>query len=197
MSDPYTDYNWITDRLAVGGFIHEAHDDLPFDAILSLETAAPAVLRELVKSGRVDYQWRSIIDRACDEPHDEVVRRFDEAAAQIDRWLRDDKRVLVHCYAGVSRSVTAVVWYLVRYQNLPWDEAMALVKDRREIANPAVAFEVALRLETGETLSEEWIERRIEEHRALLLELNVDSSAEEIWDALEQQGTFQRRQRVS
>jgi protein-tyrosine phosphatase len=194
MSEPYKDYDWITDRLAVGGFVHESHDELPFDAILSLETSAPAVLRDLVTSGRIDYQWRSIVDGICHESHGEVVRRFDEAAAQIDRWLTDDKRVLVHCYAGVSRSVTAVVWYFVRYHSLCWDEAMQLVRGRRQGADPAVAFEVALRLEAGEEISEKWIERRIEERRARLLELNIDSPPEEIWNALEEQGTFRRRQ---
>src|SRR5579884_1395408 len=102
---PYTDYNWIDEQLAVGAFVGEPHQDLPFDAILSMETHAPAALRELVRSGQVDYQWRSIVDGISDESNDEIVARFDAAAAQVNDWLGQDRRVLVHCYAGVSRAV--------------------------------------------------------------------------------------------
>ena len=85
----YTDYNWVTDRLAIGGFVHESEEDLPFDAILSMETHAPAVLRDFVRSGRVDYQWRSIIDGICDEEHDEIIRRFDDVT-EIVRLKREN-----------------------------------------------------------------------------------------------------------
>ena len=188
----YTDYHWIIDRLAIGGFVHES-EDLPFDAILSMETAAPTVLRELVRSGRVDYQWRSILDGICDEDHDAIVGRFDDAAAQLDAWLREEKRVLVHCYAGVSRSVTAVIWYLMCHQGHTWDEALELIRARRSVANPNIRFEIPLRLAAGEDLAEEWIDQRIgaycERQRA---DYNVEVDPAEIWDTLERQGTFRR-----
>src|SRR5579872_950655 len=117
---PYTDFNWITDRLAVGGFISEP-DDLPFDAVLSLETHSPVALAELVRSGRVDYRWLSIVDGHSWEPRDSIVQRFNEASELIDSWLKEGKCVLVHCHAGVSRSVTAVTWYLMRFADYSWD----------------------------------------------------------------------------
>ncbi|MBV9280089.1 MAG: dual specificity protein phosphatase family protein [Chloroflexi bacterium] len=187
----YTDFNWIIDRLAVGGFVRDS-DDLPFDAILSMETHAPTLLRDLVRSGRVEYQWRSILDGRCDEENDEIVRRFDAAAAQMDAWLRGGRRVLVHCFAGVSRSVTAVIWYLMRYRGYSWEQALELIKANRPGAYPDVRFEIPLRLAAGEDLSEEWIEGRIEAYCAGLRAMGWERDPSEIWEALEQQGTFRR-----
>jgi hypothetical protein len=190
----YTDYNWVTDRLAIGGFVRESHEDLPFDAILSMETHAPPSLRELVQSGRVDYQWRSILDGICDEEHDEIVRRFDDAADQMHAWLQDDKRVLVHCFAGVSRSVTAVIWYLIRYEGHTWDEALEMIKAGRTVANPNIRFEIPLRIEGGEELTEEWMEQRILAYCAhQKAQYNVDVDPSEIWDTLDRQGTLHDR----
>lgn len=195
---PYTDFNWIDERLAVGAFVGEPHQDLPFDAILSLETHAPATLRELIRSGRVDYQWRSIIDGISDESNDEIVARFDAAAAQVNDWRSQSRRVLVHCYAGVSRAVTATTWYLVRYQGLSWDEALARISAQRPIANPNIRFEIPLRLASGEELSDEWINGRIAEYAARIkAEYDVDVDPEEIWQTLERQGTIKLRRTAS
>jgi len=188
----YTDFNWITDRLAIGGFVTES-EDLPFDAILSMEVHAPATVRDLVRSGRVEYRWHSIVDGYCWEGHDEIVRRFDDAVAQLDEWLSGDKRVLVHCFAGVSRSVTVVVWYLMRYGGKTWDEALDIVLAGRTVANPNIRFELALRVANGEALDEDTIRERIEAWATRLEDAyGVEVDRQEIWNDLERQGTLPR-----
>ena len=189
---PYTDFNWITDRLAIGGFVTDS-DDLPFDAVLSMEVHAPTAVRDLIHSRRVDYQWRPIIDGYCWEQHDAIVQRFDEAAAQLHDWLTADKRVLVHCFAGVSRSVTAVIWYLMRYEGKTWDEALGAIRADREIANPNVRFETALRVASGEAIGEDLIRERIEAWAAKLkatYDLEIDR--QQVWEDLDRQGTLAR-----
>lgn len=188
----YIDFNWVTDRLAIGGFVTES-EELPFDAILSMEVHAPATVRDLVHSGRVDYQWRPIIDGYCWERQDEIVQRFDDAADQLHAWLSDDKRVLVHCFAGVSRSVTAVIWYLMRYQGKTWDEALEFVQAGRTVANPNIRFEMALRVANGEDLADEWIRERIEAYaRKLESAYGLPVDRQEIWNDLERQETLAR-----
>lgn len=188
----YSDYNWITDRLAIGGLVSDSQGDLPFDAILSMETAAPTTLGELVKSGRVQYEWRSIIDGCCWETHDDIVRRFDDAAELLREWVTGNRRVLVHCFAGVSRSVTAVVWFLVRYESMSWDEAMELIRRARTQANPNVRFEVPLRMACGETIDEVWLEERIRVYCEGLRQYEIQAEPEEVWADLERQGTLRR-----
>jgi protein-tyrosine phosphatase len=44
-------------------------------------------------------------------------------------------QVLVHCMAGVSRSVTIVLAYLIKEKAMGFDQAYALVKNRRRIVH--------------------------------------------------------------
>jgi hypothetical protein len=189
---PYTNFNWITDKLAIGGVVSEP-EALPFDAILSLMTEAPAAVREIVRSGTVEYAWFSIVDGYSFEEHDEIVRRFDAAAAQIDRWLSTGKRVLVHCYAGVSRSVTAVIWYYMRYEGKTWDEAMAIIRASRTVARSNIRFEIPLRLAAGEDIHEDWLSERVRLYcERVYADENFTIGPDEIMSDLERQGTTAR-----
>jgi hypothetical protein len=89
--------------------------------------------------------------------------------------------------------VTAVVWYLVRYHGLSWDQALQRVRAHRTVANPNIRFEIPLRIASGEEIGEEWIERRIAEYGRMNKEAyGVEVDPEEVWDTLAQQGTFRR-----
>uniref|UniRef100_A0A674P915 Dual specificity phosphatase 22b n=1 Tax=Takifugu rubripes TaxID=31033 RepID=A0A674P915_TAKRU len=48
---------------------------------------------------------------------------------------------LVHCLAGVSRSVTLVVAYIMTVTRLGWSDALAAVKAARPCAAPNVGFQ--------------------------------------------------------
>jgi protein-tyrosine phosphatase len=48
---------------------------------------------------------------------------------------------LVHCWAGISRSVSVVCYYLMVTRNMSYTEAIALVKSKRAIAQPNDGFE--------------------------------------------------------
>ena len=49
-------------------------------------------------------------------------------------------QVLVHCFAGVSRSASVVIAYLMRYHNMTYSQACAHVRDRRPWINPNPGF---------------------------------------------------------
>jgi len=192
----YSDFNWITDRLAVGGFVFES-DDLPFDAVLSMETQAPVALRDLVRSGRVDYRWLSIVDGHSWETREVIVRRFNQASELIHDWLGDGKRVLVHCHAGVSRSVTAVTWYLMRYEGYSWDDALRIVRESRQIALPNIRFEAVMRAAGGERIDDHWIESRAREFCALMEPWGVLDAPERIRNDLTLLGLLPEREAIS
>lgn len=186
----YTDYDWITDRLAVGGLV-TGESAPPFDAVLSLETYAPTRVGEMVRSGEIEYCWQSILDGVAAEPNDAIVARFDAAADQLHAWLSDGKRVLVHCYMGSSRAVTAATWYLVRYRGLSWDEAVAHVRACRAVADPNIRFEIPLRVASGEMLTEPWLGRRLSDYcRGRHDSSEIPTKIREIRDDLVRQGTL-------
>jgi protein-tyrosine phosphatase len=43
-----------------------------------------------------------------------IINHFDEAIGWIDERRAEKVNVLVHCHAGVSRSVSIVIAYLIR-----------------------------------------------------------------------------------
>jgi len=61
-------------------------------------------------------------------------RNWHEAADFIDRFKEG---ILVHCLAGISRSPTAVLAYLVKYEKLSQWRAMRLLRKARPQARPA------------------------------------------------------------
>jgi hypothetical protein len=65
--------------------------------------------------------------------------------ADIHTILRDKGTVLIHCYAGISRSTTVATAYLMRYYGMTQSTAIDFVQQRRPIAfYHGVNFRMAL-----------------------------------------------------
>ena len=55
--------------------------------------------------------------------------------------MREQNRtILVHCAAGVSRSASFVIAYLMGKKNMSFDEAFEHTKERRKIIRPNSGF---------------------------------------------------------
>lgn len=74
-----------------------------------------------------------------DSPDENLMDHFDSTNQFIDDCRVDGGTVLVHCMAGVSRSATVVLAYLVWKQNLTVAQAFKLVRAKRYI-NPNIGF---------------------------------------------------------
>lgn len=62
----------------------------------------------------------------------------------INHAVMTNKNILVHCMAGISRSVSLIVYYLMKKYNLSFDQAISIVKNKRKIANPNDGFKLQL-----------------------------------------------------
>ena len=64
------------------------------------------------------------------------------------RFIRDSINsggtVLVHCFAGVSRSSTCVIAYLMQEKKKTFFEAFTFVRSKRQIAFPNIGFQKQL-----------------------------------------------------
>lgn len=65
---------------------------------------------------------------------------LDESIEFIRRCTELEFPVLVHCNAGVSRSSSVVIGYLIRECHLPFDEAFRAVKLKRPAIQPNAGF---------------------------------------------------------
>ena len=62
----------------------------------------------------------------------------------INDAILSGKNILVHCMAGISRSVSLVTYYLMKKNYISYDKAFVLVKKKRTIANPNNSFKLQL-----------------------------------------------------
>ena len=60
--------------------------------------------------------------------------------ASIQFIKKCESNVLVHCSAGVSRSVSIVVAYLMKEKGMSYSDSIHYVRKRRPIANPNYSF---------------------------------------------------------
>ena len=83
--------------------------------------------------------------RMSDHPMQILYPSVEFAARFIQAAIRDGGVVLVHCAAGVSRSVSTVVYYLMTRHGMTHSQALMHVIDRRPHANPNVGFLAQIR----------------------------------------------------
>jgi len=73
-----------------------------------------------------------------------VEEHFERVSVFIHRYMYQHG-VLVHCRAGMSRSVTLLAAFLMSYSRCNSDEAIAIIREVRPVANPNAGFITKLR----------------------------------------------------
>ncbi|XP_044730446.1 dual specificity protein phosphatase MPK-4-like isoform X2 [Chrysoperla carnea] len=82
----------------------------------------------------------------ADVPKEDILSHFEDCYNFIDNCLQENGTVLVHCYYGMSRSATIVIAYVMKKNNMPFDEAFELVKSKRKFVHPNHGFQHQLKL---------------------------------------------------
>jgi len=80
-----------------------------------------------------------------DDPRQEIIQSLPECFEFLDEAYMNQCNVLVHCQAGISRSSSIIIAYLLHKTPMNYDEALSVVKNSRPIVNPNVGFEQQLR----------------------------------------------------
>ena len=75
-----------------------------------------------------------------DSDKEDIKKYFDESFNFIDNGIKNGGNVLVHCHAGVSRSSTILLAYIMKSQKMKLDKALELIKSKREKASPNIGF---------------------------------------------------------
>ncbi|XP_035503000.1 dual specificity protein phosphatase 22-B-like [Scophthalmus maximus] len=98
--------------------------------ILSIHDAAAPVLEDMM------YLCIS----AADHPKQNLIQYFRDSITFIHESRLKGEGCLVHCVAGVSRSVTLVVAYIMTVTGRGWVESLAAVRAARPCAGPNLGF---------------------------------------------------------
>ncbi|XP_048656433.1 dual specificity protein phosphatase 22 isoform X3 [Marmota marmota marmota] len=78
---------------------------------------------------------------AADSPSQNLTRHFKESIKFIHECRLQGEGCLVHCLAGVSRSVTLVIAYIMTVTDFGWEDALHTVRAGRSCANPNLGFQ--------------------------------------------------------
>jgi len=69
-----------------------------------------------------------------------IVEHFDKCFEFIERAKTQNKRILVHCIIGKSRSASVVIGYLMKSQKMTLKESYEYVKNKRNMIQPNEGF---------------------------------------------------------
>ncbi|KAL7699390.1 phopshatase [Lotmaria passim] len=88
----------------------------------------------------VEPWMKQLVLNVDDFPEQGMIPIFEEAFRFIDEARSNKKGVLIHCFAGLSRSVTIAVAYIMHLKGMTCDEALAMVRKARPAARPNDGF---------------------------------------------------------
>lgn len=100
--------------------------------LLNVSISSP----NICSSGCVKYKKIPLKDHATED----VNTILEEAFSFIDDARSNSGHALVYCFAGISRSVTVTVAYMMVRNKMPFEEAYSFVKSRKSDISPNIGF---------------------------------------------------------
>ncbi|XP_043921086.1 dual specificity protein phosphatase 22 isoform X1 [Protopterus annectens] len=148
--------------------------------ILSVHDSARPVLEDM----------KYLCIPAVDSPSQNLISHFKECIQFIHECRLKREGCLIHCLAGVSRSVTVTVAYVMTITDFGWEDSLSAIKVARSCANPNFGFQKQLQeFETGDVLKlRQWLKEMYgesssedkEEILNLLIKFREQQAAEEL-----------------
>ena len=77
-----------------------------------------------------------------DNNKDSIKQYLDQSYQEILNFQNknNNKNIFIHCFMGASRSVSIVIYYLIKKYEYKIDDAILFIKNKREVVNPTVLF---------------------------------------------------------
>jgi protein-tyrosine phosphatase len=126
-------------------FLGSANDAYDF---LFLKRNNIQLIVNVTKDIKIDYDglgfdYIKVIRIPIDDIDTETLNQnnaLDEALSTMKKYIDENKGVLVHCRAGVSRSASVVLAYLMKYYNIDFNQAFDYLRSKRPIISPNAGF---------------------------------------------------------
>jgi protein tyrosine phosphatase len=132
------DMNHIVDNIYLGNWTDSINwkvlEHEGITNILTLNKSRVHTEKELAEMKSKDIS--NIVICINDDEYSDISQHFDKCI----EFIKSADKVLVHCSAGVSRSVSIVIAYLVREKKMSVDDALVFIRTKRKRANPNIGF---------------------------------------------------------
>ncbi len=122
-------------------------------AVITLTSfTKPENVTNFYQNNNIDF----LFIRIDDSPHENIYQYFDMTYDFIDKYIKNNGNVLVHCMAGISRSSTIILNYMLKkmyiyktYKNLcpckMVDTCLQIARNNRHFINPNQGFKFQLK----------------------------------------------------
>jgi len=134
----FTIISQITDNIYLSGVLG-ANDKKSLDKnniteIINCTKNIPNYFENKLNSHNVPYNYLRIpVD---DTMGQNIEQYFNITFDTIDKSIKDNKKILIHCFAGISRSATILIAYFMKKNNWDYTTAYNLIKSKRSIIKP-------------------------------------------------------------
>ncbi len=138
MSDYYT---MITDNIAIGDY-RSSYE--PFDVVVNLCYPQNEMEHRQIL---ISYLPKTIITVGIDDsPNEDMLSLLTKIIPHLVNMYQENNniRILFHCYAGISRSSSVAIAYLMAVYKISLEKALEIAS-RRSIVDPNPGFYEALR----------------------------------------------------
>ncbi|KAK0405197.1 hypothetical protein QR680_017848 [Steinernema hermaphroditum] len=136
MIDKVIDHLYLSDAGSVIGL--RSKRNLSEHQITHVLTISASPINDDKKVEGVSYMFVFALDMLCQDLLGNNL--LESTLSFIEDAIEEGGNVLVHCEAGVSRSVTVVAAYLMRKFEWPVEKAILFVQHARPIAGPNPGF---------------------------------------------------------
>lgn len=134
-------YNLIEDGLYLGNLLTTSSSMIMNE--LKIKVVITAMGYPIFKKlDGIEYHFIELFDIV----NEDIVSHFPFAYNIISKAQQEGKNVYVHCQAGVSRSATIVISFLMKKYEINYEKALLMVKKSRRKVNPNCGFICQLEL---------------------------------------------------
>ena len=135
----YTDISQITDNIFIGNKeIAKDVNQLRKNGITHIVNCANE-LKYLIKYHKEAFDWLFLPLVDCSYTGN-ITKHLSGAVQFIDDAVTNGHKVLIHCSAGVSRSCSITIAYLMYKENISFELALDRVIDKRSCCKPNDLF---------------------------------------------------------
>ena len=131
----------ITDNIWIGSYYDSTDDHfLKENKITHILCCAKEFngLSKNLDASKYIYERIPLVEQRVGDKR--IANWFKKGSDIIDTWVKEDRKILVHCAQGISRSDSIVLSYLILHKGLTFKQAYHKVKMHRHGIHPYAAF---------------------------------------------------------
>jgi protein-tyrosine phosphatase len=127
----------IIDKIYLGNAVNAASYYKLKDANIGLIINVTSEITNFYED-QFEYLRYPILDNGKEKISDYLLDSYNNIIEYMA--THPDQNILVHCYMGASRSVSIIVFYMMKHYDMNFDDAFNIVSSKKEIANISTRF---------------------------------------------------------